>query len=75
MRFKRFQDQADNRHSSLMYVGVSSELEQGGTYWIADSSIEDFLPAEQKDRRLAMGPGNGRELALPTNTQPLLKLA
>jgi hypothetical protein len=47
MRFVRLQQHGDNRQISLLSRGLARQLEDGGTYLIADSSVDDFLPAEQ----------------------------
>ena len=49
MRFVRVQYDAYNRQFKLMDRELSSQIEDGGTYLIADVSAESFLPLEAQD--------------------------
>ncbi|HYR87522.1 MAG TPA: hypothetical protein VE422_25800 [Terriglobia bacterium] len=47
MGFARWQDDAGKRQFNLMSLELALKVGEGGTYWIAGCSTEDFLPTEQ----------------------------
>ena len=49
MRFVRVQYDAYNRQFKLMDRELSSQIEDGGTYLVADLSPESFIPANEQD--------------------------
>lgn len=53
MRYVRVQYDAYNRQFTLMDRDLSSQMEDGGTYLIADFSSNDFLPVDELDLREA----------------------
>ena len=50
MQFLNVQYDAHDRQFSLMQRELMRDPENGGTYMIADASIEDFLPVDRSKR-------------------------
>jgi|RhiMetdeSRZDD1v2_1073273.scaffolds.fasta_scaffold550375_2 hypothetical protein len=63
MQFLNIQYDAFNRQFSLMERELMRDPENGGTYMIAEASIEDFLPVD-RSKRIDTGSLTGKRLGV-----------
>jgi hypothetical protein len=63
MRFVKVQYDAYSQQFNLMERELTRDLEDGGTYLIADSSTEDFLPVD-RSKRLMVDSETGKRLGV-----------